>query len=614
LSRRTLYQEPRPLFRNKIMDEEVFFEAATLERDRMIGSHETNYGKTEVSSTVPLDKIEHAGCVQMNRLAQRKEKFNRNWFSFAMDISLKKVTFLSILIDPEVTCHLDTMNGRFASEFQQLEEARVLQQSKRRELRFHWLFFTILKSIECSRAIFNGKHLAKFWSRPRPVGLPTIPDLLKALSRFRRPFIYQRDYRHWFYQIPLSNHHFDYFGINFSSTMRYFMKVLPMGWSWSPFIAQSIASFIAAQAMMDVFGEAFRMPTSEEIPPWYEHTEGTTLSMVIVWYDNFCILSDDPTIAARIIRAVDAMSAKFGAIYKTKKGEDLMVVQEASTIFLGIELEWVANRLWWSFPEEKRREWYDLSTERIKTCRDIARRAGMLNWIAYVTGSHCHPSIVDEHIRIARMDQAVWDEESVTQCSQKAEEIFQSELRKWSTKRRFTWEAEDLGRRLVIIADASTEAGGHIVLNWELERFDHVPDYSRRWTSSLAGDSTKIFYLEFIAVIGGVYAAVDSVRHMNERLDILIVTDNLGLKYTINRGCSNLTSARTCFAAIPHGVRLRATWIPTEENPADGLTRATQSFTTNEALLGSLKRRLVHEMHHMTFAKCVEDPETRPGT
>ena len=122
-------------------------------------------------------------------------------------------------------------------------------------------YFAVPKTDSSARSIFNGKTLSKeYYHVPPSVQLPDFAELLKIICRgFRnakRIFLLSGDWRHWFHQICLHPSIARFFGLTMKipsepEEWEQGMKVpeptkdsrracLPMGWSWSPLLAQSI--------------------------------------------------------------------------------------------------------------------------------------------------------------------------------------------------------------------------------------------------------------------------------------------------------------------------------------------------------------------------------------
>ena len=107
----------------------------------------------------------------------------------------------------------------------------------------HSRYFAILKDPTKCRSIFSGGRVSSYFLRPPPVNLPDLHSLLKRIASIigRKPFhLINFDFRHFFHQIKIGI-------IKRAFTLRskelfdLIWAVLPMGWSYSPRIAQCFA-------------------------------------------------------------------------------------------------------------------------------------------------------------------------------------------------------------------------------------------------------------------------------------------------------------------------------------------------------------------------------------
>jgi len=121
----------------------------------------------------------------------------------------------------------------------------ILLPSSYGELRHIGKYFAVPKTEEIARAIWNGKSLSEKSLTPPPVFLPYLPEMLKKIGALSKNFpegmsMYTGDFRHFFHQIPVGKRLSTYFGVSLGG--RFFRwRTLPMGWSFSPYCAQSVA-------------------------------------------------------------------------------------------------------------------------------------------------------------------------------------------------------------------------------------------------------------------------------------------------------------------------------------------------------------------------------------
>ena len=144
--------------------------------------------------------------------------------------------------------------------------------------------FKVLKSNGLARFIMDCREINALLPRPPKLNLPDIDTILRDISRFSHVVTW--DARAFFYQIPLGSKAQRYFGFRLGMSRHAFfrrcLRVLPMGLSWAPFIAQSCATAIASR-IRAALGHA---------------------GAVHVWIDNFIIACNDVQHAQHVAQLV----------------------------------------------------------------------------------------------------------------------------------------------------------------------------------------------------------------------------------------------------------------------------------------------------------------------
>lgn len=111
---------------------------------------------------------------------------------------------------------------------------------------FVFAFFLVAKADGMGRLIGNAIPLNRQMRRPPTFCLPGLFDVLSLVLRAR--FLVELDFRNWFYQIPVCRQLQRFFGVRVRG--RFFvMRVLLMGWSFAPLVAQTIARAIVRVAV-----------------------------------------------------------------------------------------------------------------------------------------------------------------------------------------------------------------------------------------------------------------------------------------------------------------------------------------------------------------------------
>jgi hypothetical protein len=156
-------------------------------------------------------------------------------------------------------CSSATHHVRFVSE---LLASNVCRKDRTRA-RGYAKFFTVVKKVDdrgipVLRTILDCRSANEFFRQPDPVNLASLAEILAAFANVES--MRTLDLRHMFHQIRLHPHLHDYFVVAFGS-LRLKWQVLPMGWTWACFIAQSISTFFVAGEMAYSWSEIPRVIT-----------------------------------------------------------------------------------------------------------------------------------------------------------------------------------------------------------------------------------------------------------------------------------------------------------------------------------------------------------------
>jgi len=186
-------------------------------------------------------------------------------------------------------------------------------------------YFAVPKSPTHSRSIFSGRSLSRLFVTPPPVNIPAVEDifaLLTWLIPLRKTwFTFTGDIRHWFHQIKIGPGLARYMGLHGPDNTYYRYRVLPMGWSFSPRICQSLAWAILLSAPAnpdrttssvlnsDGLAKARRQCRQIEHPPKYvllHDDAGNVVGFVTLTYDNIGIWCSDEKIWLALVAKINA--------------------------------------------------------------------------------------------------------------------------------------------------------------------------------------------------------------------------------------------------------------------------------------------------------------------
>jgi hypothetical protein len=219
-------------------------------------------------SRFPLDPIHCAGQANLSFL---KGRLRSNFTIRALCVVMSIAAFMAE-VQPPGTDYLPQTNARWQGHIDVLSneeltypQPMLVEISKSLVLGV-CTYFAVMKGTDGVRAIFNGKRFSSRCATPPPTNLPDINVLFAALLRLPGKItMVEGDVRHFFHQIKL---HYD---ISRFFCIRMHQKfwrwaTLPMGWSWSPFIAQSISFGVIIETLSDC-GESVSMYRDLHVPP-----------------------------------------------------------------------------------------------------------------------------------------------------------------------------------------------------------------------------------------------------------------------------------------------------------------------------------------------------------
>lgn len=155
-------------------------------------------------------------------------------------------------------------------------------------------YFAISKSDGTARSIFNARWFSLRCKTPPSTNLPDVVQVLLALEELfrdcRTPTLLEGDFRHYFHQLPLEKDISSYFCLNFAHVF-YRWTSLPMGWSYSPFIAQAIGMGTILTTL-ERCGCGVSEYKELDTPPSMvilRDNKGKSFLVAALWYDNILV-------------------------------------------------------------------------------------------------------------------------------------------------------------------------------------------------------------------------------------------------------------------------------------------------------------------------------------
>jgi hypothetical protein len=438
-------------------------------------------------------------------------------------------------------CSSATHHVRFVSE---LLASNVCRKDRTRA-RGYAKFFTVVKKVDdrgipVLRTILDCRSANEFFRQPDPVNLASLAEILAAFANVES--MRTLDLRHMFHQIRLHPHLHDYFVVAFGS-LRLKWQVLPMGWTWACFIAQSISTFFVAGEMAYSWSEIPRVITLGRC-------------QFFVVYDN--IIGGGPREELDLLwKGITARIASLRAVVK----EDC--VARNGTSFSTLGLEWFPSPLglqWCFLPKFLRK--LELARYRLLAfvflpARELAGVLGLIAWGRYAT----HGSLFDMQPVYKHLAEAVehgWNvDASIASCRVTLSEALRKLLSVGLQRHK------SFADEVLVFSDAHVSGfgfvGGH-----------PMAKHAECWKRSY--ESKDMFFLESIAAKHAVTYFASAARLIH------LVTDNQALMLSIRKrstACPRTAvvlaemfdrlAAKDC-SVIPH-------WVSTDFNPADELSR-----------------------------------------
>ena len=205
------------------------------------------------------------------------------------------------------------VGNKYHSHFTDLENCGLIERVSLHEVLFNSTYFCVNKTLTEARSIFNGELLSLRCPLPDPVNLADTKSVVDGFHEFfaaqngrrKRCFTYMGDFRHWFHQISAPDWMRRLFGLRRANGTQFRWCSIPMGWSWSPLLAQTTAWSVLLsredhqKPILDE--EAFKKPGGQ-LPTWVDvlSAKGEVVGRATVYYDNFIFLVDNADDLARV--------------------------------------------------------------------------------------------------------------------------------------------------------------------------------------------------------------------------------------------------------------------------------------------------------------------------
>ncbi len=273
-----------------------------------------------------LDPVTVAGSVKLAKVADWADALQLSFASTAIGWLADVKDLWLDGPPPKLTLLTETAEA-YAAHLKLLRKWRVVRKSRLDRIWFSSRYFAVPKGTDgLGRSIFNGRALSDRFRAPPPVNLPEVSEITRRISALvsthGKIWGCTADLRHWFHQISASRELRKIFGV-ICNGQAYEWACLPMGWSFSPRICQSIAWTLLLyhsdpNGNEDGLRKARASLRSSKDPPRFVNLHASDeheslVGFVTLTYDNIIVIGTDRAIVtyllARIRRNLDEARA-----------------------------------------------------------------------------------------------------------------------------------------------------------------------------------------------------------------------------------------------------------------------------------------------------------------
>ena len=440
------------------------------------------------------------------------------------------------------------------------------------------------------RAIFNGKRLSSFWLAPPNVNLVDTRSLIAHMRAFSRRcprfHVVMGDFRHLFHQIAVHPELRCHFGLAYSdsagNSQCYLWRTLPMGWSYSPFIAQSYAWSVIAHRNPNqeslFVEEALR---GAQLPTLLPSRQG---GFATVYYDNFLLVTPSETEANEFAKRMHQTCKTFSVIVKPGSFRELNPdqVRREGFEYLGVHFGVDDYGLTWHCGKSK--SWFHQDPV-LPACPSPRRAAQYAGRILFALNCGARPlcgckrgrSAIRLLSAIGRTAASVgWDGPlDLSRADRLTLEALWSYAitRHLDPERDWMYPSSAVGTPdFVIATDASSSGLGYELFRWRDDRLEQVLDSTGRplvWLSEgFHPDDVRHIYLkEMEAATRGLEATFASFP---EARNVILVTDNTAVAWGLRYGFTSNAVGRRMLERVSHLLpRARVIQVVSADNVTD---------------------------------------------
>ncbi|CUF79501.1 transmembrane protein, putative [Bodo saltans] len=458
---------------------------------------------------------------------------------------------------PPATTHL-----RHNIALKKLCNWSVIRQSTGKKERFFGIFFEVPKATATTRAILNARIQNARANRPPSFALAQFSLVVSMMCTFSE--FYVADLRHWFYQIRLPAGIEQYFSILCGSAIFEFL-VLPMGFSWAPFIAQCLC--MGLFMLTRFVHSAINCISPPPCVDFFQKSGHTTIGRALCIYDNILVGTSNSTILEQLVADIRGNAKQANIVFKEEQ-----ITRSPS--FLGVVFTNSTDQVSWQHCSKNLERWSQRLDHPTSSNRDVAGLIGIILWDANV---HLRPLCLEQRciqmLRKIAGDIACvssWNQfskllpEEITELRDRVRSI--TTLNTPSTRLRAVLQSP-----IWLVTDACRN-DKYSGWGWLIVTENHISRVEKgQFSPSMA--LKPIFMLEL-------WCALEAIRqvcleNVGTNLAISISIDNQAVAQALRKGYSSVEEANEWMVAALSPLQdgfntLVVLQIRSEENPADG--------------------------------------------
>ena len=339
-----------------------------------------------VETVLKIDPIECAASIDMTSLKSLALTLTAVWVGL----------WLGVMYPSELVgwCGWNGQSGHpltsqtcYSASFEELVRYGVLET----HLQFSWMartffkLFLVPKTSELARVIMDCRQLDRLCARPPAVRFATLIEIFAIIGHFQRPVFGVLDFRHFFYEIRIPLVARRLFSA-MCATGLYTATVLPMGFAWSPWIAQCLATILIIESVRRC-GYAIDIDPEATSPPpvlVVRNSADRIIALIFIWYDNITLTATNTAVRDAITKQIKLVCELYSCIIKTPG----IVHTKLGASFLGMDVRRRGELVEWRHDAANCEKWQmklDTFTERAKdltllTPREVAEIVGIIVW------------------------------------------------------------------------------------------------------------------------------------------------------------------------------------------------------------------------------------------